>query len=251
MTTFTIETETNNVSAYPNEQDAQAVPDSEHFSSADELATLAANWPTSRLIEIWNGIPGVTPVKKFTDRKAAATRIWKAIQTLSESIPTETASESEPLTNEAAELGAIPAPEPEPTQEPPAPEEADQEVAVPASKEFRTEPAAADVEANAGAQSPGFTPGEEKAATKATRQKNAPTGETVAKAPREGSKTEQVIALLKRQEGVTLEHLMTTMGWQKHTTRTLLSAGGSLTKNHNLIVISEKVGDTRTYFLKD
>jgi Protein of unknown function (DUF3489) len=40
------------------------------------------------------------------------------------------------------------------------------------------------------------------------------------------------------------------MGWQKHTTRALLSAAGSLTKNHGLTIISEKVGDRRTYSIK-
>src|SRR5262249_22723268 len=35
-----------------------------------------------RLVEVWNSIPGLTPVKKFKDRKAAVSRIWKAIQSL-------------------------------------------------------------------------------------------------------------------------------------------------------------------------
>jgi len=69
-------------------------------------------------------------------------------------------------------------------------------------------------------------------------------------APRENSKTSQVIAMLKRKGGTTLEEIMKAMGWQKHTTRALLSAGGSLTKKHGLVVISEKVGDKRTYSIK-
>jgi hypothetical protein len=68
--------------------------------------------------------------------------------------------------------------------------------------------------------------------------------------PREGSKTSQVIAMLKRKGGTTLEEIMTKMGWQQHTTRALLSAGGSLTKKHGLTVISEKVGDKRIYSIK-
>ena len=36
-------------------------------------------------------------------------------------------------------------------------------------------------------------------------------------------------------------------GWQAHTTRALMSAGGSLTKKHGITVISEKGGDSRTY----
>ena len=50
--------------------------------------------------------------------------------------------------------------------------------------------------------------------------------------------------------GATLEEIMTAMGWQQHTTRALMSAGGSLAKKHGLVVTSEKVGDKRTYFIK-
>ena len=38
----------------------------------------------SRLVEIWNGIPGQTPVRKFADRRKAVGRIWKALQPLAE-----------------------------------------------------------------------------------------------------------------------------------------------------------------------
>ena len=37
---------------------------------------------------------------------------------------------------------------------------------------------------------------------------------------------------------------------QKHTSRAILSAGGSLTKGRGLIVTSEKVGDKRIYSIK-
>jgi len=33
-------------------------------------------------VDLWNSLPGATPVKKFTDRKTAIARIWKAIQSL-------------------------------------------------------------------------------------------------------------------------------------------------------------------------
>ena len=65
--------------------------------------------------------------------------------------------------------------------------------------------------------------------------------------PRETSKTAQLIEMLKRPKGATLEEVMAKFGWQVHTTRALMSAGGSLTKKHGLTVISEKVGDSRTY----
>ena len=47
-------------------------------STAEDLATLASTWPGSRLVEIWNNLPSVVPVRKFTDRKTAIRRIWKA-----------------------------------------------------------------------------------------------------------------------------------------------------------------------------
>ena len=52
------------------------------FHSQAELNQLAARCSASRLVEVWNSIPGFTPVKKFTDRKTAISRIWKAIQQL-------------------------------------------------------------------------------------------------------------------------------------------------------------------------
>jgi hypothetical protein len=85
---------------------------------------------------------------------------------------------------------------------------------------------------------------------KATRRKKAPKAATNARAPPERSKTSQVIAMLKREGGITLEEIMTVTGWQKHTTRAMLSAGGALTKNHGLIITSEKLGDKRTYSRK-
>jgi hypothetical protein len=52
------------------------------FSSSQELDALAGKWPGSRLVEIWNSLPGVEPIERFTSRQVAATRIWKAIQHL-------------------------------------------------------------------------------------------------------------------------------------------------------------------------
>jgi hypothetical protein len=65
--------------------------------------------------------------------------------------------------------------------------------------------------------------------------------------PRETSKTAQLIEMLRRPKGATLEEVMAKFGWQVHTTRALMSAGGALTKKHGITVISEKVGDSRTY----
>src|SRR5690242_17329496 len=82
MKTYTIESESNNITLHASVKDAESVPGAERFSSEAALAKLAADWPATRLLEIWNSMPGATPVKKFTDRKTAISRIWKAIQNL-------------------------------------------------------------------------------------------------------------------------------------------------------------------------
>ena len=83
MRTFTIDHE-NNITVFASEKQAKAsdATGAEAFTSREELTKLAAEWPGGRLVEIWNSLTGVDPVKKFTDRKTAITRIWKAIQSL-------------------------------------------------------------------------------------------------------------------------------------------------------------------------
>jgi hypothetical protein len=80
-------------------------------------------------------------------------------------------------------------------------------------------------------------------AKKATKKAAKPS----ASGPRAASKTAQLIEMLKRPKGATLEEVMAEFGWQVHTTRAIMSAGGSLAKKHGITVISEKVGDSRTY----
>ena len=50
------------------------------FASEQEFHDLAKEWPMKRLVEIWNHLPGVHAVARFTDRKTAVARIWRAIQ---------------------------------------------------------------------------------------------------------------------------------------------------------------------------
>ena len=80
MKTFTIDNETNNITVHASAQDAVAVANAERFRNEGGLAKLATEWPMARLVEIWNGIPGAEPAKKFKDRATAVSRIWKAIQ---------------------------------------------------------------------------------------------------------------------------------------------------------------------------
>ena len=84
MKFYTIEQDTNNISVHASLKEAQTVASAERFSSEATLTKVAAAWPTSRLISIWNTLPGAVPVKKFASRELAVSRIWKSIQTLGE-----------------------------------------------------------------------------------------------------------------------------------------------------------------------
>ena len=90
MKTFTIENETNNITIHASASEAEAVLDAQRFATEEELSTLAADWPSSRLIEVFNSLPGVTPVRKFQNRATGVSRIWKAIQSLGEALPSQT-----------------------------------------------------------------------------------------------------------------------------------------------------------------
>jgi uncharacterized protein DUF3489 len=81
MTTFTIDSE-NNIMAFRSAKEAKNNGPADPFRNPKQLGRLAENWPGSRLVEIWNSLPGQKPVTKFTSRRAAVTRIWKAIQSL-------------------------------------------------------------------------------------------------------------------------------------------------------------------------
>ncbi len=94
MPTFVIDQE-NNILACTSEQqvqEARGTTTVEVFSSEKELTKLSASWPASRPLDVWNSFAGVAPfddlkpVKKFTDRKTAVTRIWRAIQRLAATV---------------------------------------------------------------------------------------------------------------------------------------------------------------------
>jgi hypothetical protein len=86
MPVFTIDPE-NNITAHA-ELPEKTAPDTQSFSSEKELAKLTAEWQMAVFAEVWNTFAGVAPfddlkpVNKFTDRKSAVARIWKAVQRL-------------------------------------------------------------------------------------------------------------------------------------------------------------------------
>jgi Protein of unknown function (DUF3489) len=149
-----------------NEQHAGEVEGGSIFASEQELQKLATEWPMKRLVAIWNHLPGVQPVTRFTDRKTAIARIWRAIQ---------------PQT------------------------EADR------SNARRTSKAQ---------HQPVF---------------------------REGSKAAQVLTLLSRPEGATLNEIRNQTGWQAHTVRGFISR--NLSKQSRKVRSFERDGE-RVYRLK-
>ena len=62
---------------------------------------------------------------------------------------------------------------------------------------------------------------------------------------RENSKLANMIALLCRKEGATLEQMMKATGWQSHSVRGAMS--GALKKKRGLNVTSSKEGSVRVY----
>ena len=175
MATFTIDSE-NNITGYaPGE--AIADNDSQRFTTESELAQLAAQWPAARLVEVWNSIPGLAPVRKFTSRKTAIARIWKAAQSL-------------------------------------------------VSRQN-----APDV------------------AKKAAKSGKRPTSKAKAHTARDGSKKADIIRLLERAKGATLEELMEATGWQAHSVRGFIS--GTLGKKLKMKIDSFRTEKgARTYRVK-
>jgi len=210
MTIFAISND-NYISVLDGIEDAQSNPETQHFSTLKQLGKLAAEWPASRLLEIWNNLPGATPVKKFMDRKTAVIRIWKQIGEAMAAGPT-----------------AAPAQDAEPSEGTNAAE---------ATQEPSVAPQAADVAA-----------GGEERTDETSRPKRRHSGAPKAQGPREGSKTVQVLELLKRPGGATSAELMAANGWQAHSVRGFLS--GTIGKKMGLALVSAKREDgTRAYSL--
>jgi hypothetical protein len=82
MTAFSIDSE-NNITIFASLKEIQeSEEETETFTNQEEFAALADKWAGGRLVEIWNSLAGVRPVERFTSRRVAVGRIWKAIQHL-------------------------------------------------------------------------------------------------------------------------------------------------------------------------
>ena len=248
MKHFTINTD-NNITVHASKKAARETGASV-LSTAEQLAELIGP-DNMRLVEIWNSLTGVTPVTKFANRKIAAERIWKALQSLGEA-PTAPVLQAEPVAappEQSSEVAAESASEPATEQ---AAASAEIDTALPAEISEPAEPAKqpADI-ATFDAQAPSVAPAETESDTKPTPAKKAPKAPKVAKptkpesGPREGSKTAQVVAMLQREGGATISAIMSTMSWQKHTVRGFMA--GAMKKAGYTVESFKPEGGERTY----
>jgi hypothetical protein len=104
--------------------------------------------------------------------------------------------------------------------------------------------------AKGGAPAAKGAPAKAKANEKATAAKKEPKSKKAAKAqetaaPREGSKTAQVVTMLQRKNGATLAEIMDKMGWQKHTVRGFMA--GAMKKAGYNVESFKPEGGERTY----
>ncbi|MFL6449259.1 MAG: DUF3489 domain-containing protein [Bryobacteraceae bacterium] len=60
-----------------SEEEEAKTEDAELITSFEEWEARAGSWPLKRLVAIWNDLPGVVPVQKFTSRDIALERIWR------------------------------------------------------------------------------------------------------------------------------------------------------------------------------
>jgi hypothetical protein len=178
--TFTIDND-NNITAHstPEEAATATATPFDSFNSQQELAELAKTWAAERLVGIWNSLPGVTPTKKFKDRKAAVRRIWERIQGLGVS---EQPQPERPMNAKAAHR------------------------------------AKGGARLATGAPAKAKSAKKTTAAKNAPKGKKAAKAHGQA-TPREGTKTAKVVAMLRRKNGATLSEIMKSMDWQKHTVR--------------------------------
>lgn len=106
MTTFTID-QGNAVGAFASAEEAAAATATpfDTFSTEQELAELAAQWPAERLVAILNSL-GEKPVNGFTRPQVAASRIWKGIQSLAAPEPPQPEHATKPKAGKKAKGGA-------------------------------------------------------------------------------------------------------------------------------------------------
>jgi hypothetical protein len=216
MKTYTIDNE-NNISVFATAEKAAASATTpfDTFANEAELVELTCGWATERFVRIWNSLPEVVALKKLPETEAAkerwAKRIWERIANQGD------------------------AAQPEPAVKPPAKPNSERK-------------------AKSGAQVAKRGPTKGKANKTAVPAKPAAKAKKTAKAqeasaPREGSKTAQVLAMLQRKNGATITEIMEAMGWLRHTVRGFMA--GAMKKAGYTVESFKPKGGERSYRLPD
>ena len=120
---FRIDTD-GGIAAYPTKGEAQAAAATEGgviFATRAELADLGKTLPMQTLVDAWNSLTGVTPVKRFKDRPSATNRIWEVVNaTLAPKPQAPPAAQTEPQPAAKAKRQRTTTPAPDTTTPAPA-----------------------------------------------------------------------------------------------------------------------------------
>jgi len=198
MTNFSIDAD-NTITTFASAAIAAAAPgEHEDFTSLKELDAVAANWPADRLVAIWNSFAGV----------AGFGADLKPVKKF-----TDRATASKRIWSAIQKLDGV--------ADATAPE-------APAAAPKATKTAKGAKKAAKAAPK----------ASKPTKTAEAAKKATSAATPREGSKKQIVLDLLKAKGGATMAEIAKATEWQNHTIRGFIS--GTLTKKMGLAIESTK-----------
>ena len=209
MTTFTIDPD-NNITAFAHPLVAEAAASGQSFASQEGLDTLTTSWPMDRFAIVWNSFAGVAGFAADLKPVKKFENRNKAVARIWKALQhVDGVATAEDAT---------------------------------AAEAANTAPKGAKGAPSKGKLEKKSTPAKKapKTRSKATKPAKGEPG-----APREGSKTAQVVAMLQRKNGATLSEIMERMGWQRHTVRGFMA--GAMKKAGYEVESFKPEGGERTY----
>jgi Protein of unknown function (DUF3489) len=210
MTTFTIDPD-NNITAFAHPQEAEAAASGQSFATQEALDTLTAGWPMDRFVTVWNSFAGVAGFGADLKPVKKFENRDKAVARIWKAL--------QRLNGDATAEDATTA-----------------ATATAAPKDAKGERAK-------GKSGKKAIPA--KKAPKTPKVKAPKPAKRGGGAPREGSKTAQVVAMLQRKNGATISEIMEKMGWQAHTVRGFMA--GALKGAGYEVESFKPEGGERTY----
>jgi hypothetical protein len=209
MTTFSIDPD-NNITTFAHPQEAEATASGQSFASQEALGAMTASWPMDRFVTVWNSFAGVAGFGADLKPVNKFENREKAVARIWKALRRLDGSTAEDAT---------------------------------ATETANAAPKAAKDMVAKGRL--GKKPTPTKKAPKAPRAKASKPAKRETGAPRDGSKTAQVVAMLQRKNGATLSEIMEKMGWQAHTVRGFMA--GALKGAGYEVESFKPEGGERTY----